>query len=165
MNEIKLNIENLSAAEREQLMALAEKANKAKNKIWKPKYHYTYYTINKHGNIIYQTWSNDEYDIGAYELGNVFRTKEGAEEELNRRKILTKWKRLSIEAGEDKNPWDGNNEHFFMYFDVVRDKLITKSFVAVHMASIFFPSEESLENAITEIGEDNVKKYILGIKE
>lgn len=163
MDEIKLNLENLSEAERKQLIALVEKANKPKSKIWKPEYG-EYYLICSGGNIGRMLWYGDNSDKGAYEIGNVFPTKEEADEELTRRKILTKWKRLSIEAGEDENPWDGNHEHFFIYFDVVRDKLVTKAFTGVHMASIFFPSEESLDNAIEEIGEDNVKKYILDVK-
>ena len=43
MDEIKLNMENLTKEEREQLLKLVEKANRKESKVWKPKYNDKYY--------------------------------------------------------------------------------------------------------------------------
>lgn len=165
MNEIKLNLENLSDAEREQLMALVGKANKQKSKVWKPEYGDVYHLIGLgcSGDIGKLTWYNDESDIEAYELGNVFRTEEEAKEEITRRKILTKWKRLSIESGENENPWDREHGHYTVYFS--KDRVLIQCIVANKMSTTYFASKRSIIHAISEIGENNVKKYILEVNE
>lgn len=165
MNEIEVNMENLNEEERKQLLSLIEKANKTNKKYWKPRNGEEYFSIGICDNVLHQVWKEDCFDRSSFEIGNVFKTKDEAEEEIKRRKILAKWKQLSVESGEEDNPWDSNNGHHLVSFNV-KEKLLRRSEVYnIHYCGIYFKTAKSLEDAIKEIGEENVKKYILGVKE
>lgn len=165
MENIKIDINNLSNEEREQLMALIEKANKPKNKVWKPENCDVYYCLSNEGTPIIINWNNSASDINRWDVGNVFHTQEEAAEEAKRRRILTEWKRLSIESGENENEWNGDNNHFCVYYNYSGGKLTVDCWYEQKRTEIYFATKESLLNAISEIGIPNVKKYILGIKE
>ena len=81
MDNITVNMENLSEEERASLVALIEKANKPQSKVWKP----------KEGDAYFFVWSDGTV------IGDCFRTKEEAEEKVKELKVKAKWKRLSIE--------------------------------------------------------------------
>lgn len=100
-----------------------------------------------------------------YEAGELFSTKELCEEHQKERIYKEKWKRLSIESGEDKNPWDGDHAHWYVSYSVANECLRMGPSYHTTDANVYFSSCEAAENAIKEIGEDNVKRYILGIKE
>lgn len=161
MDSISVNLENLSEQERESLMKLIEKANKPKSKVWKPKTGERYWSISMEGAILSYVWDNNYFDNKLYDVDNVFREEE-AREEVIRRKMLKRWKDLSIESGEDGNPWDGNSFHWYAYLD--EDNVRISCLDSTHDANIFFQTREACEAAIGELGKDNVKKYILGIK-
>lgn len=163
MNEIKVNLENLSEDERELLMSLIEKANNSKSKVWKPVNDETYYYIDEVG-IGETKWSDSFYqDTFLYEIGNLFRTEDEAEEEIQRRKICKQWENLSIESGEADNPWNGENQHWVCYYSSYYDKVKTDCITSAKEANIYFTTHESLLNAIEAIGEENVRKYILRV--
>lgn len=166
MNEIKVNFENLSQVERETLMKLVEKGSKPKSRVPHPTQQNKGYVVN--------VWSSsvtrgdvymDEYLQRVDELGLWFPTREEAEEEITRLKMLTKWKHLSIEAGEADNPWDGKRWHWTVAWDSVDRSFYYQRYGCTVYATTFFPTVKSLKAAIAELGEDNVKKYILGVKE
>lgn len=160
---ISLNLENLNDDERKLLMSLVEKGNKPKSKVWKPKLKDAVYILYSDGEILHYNYDN-RLSIN-YELGNLFPTKEAAEEELKRRKIIKRWKDLSIESGEEDNPWDGKCVHYYAYFDYSKGSIeITNAWVC-RCKEAYFTSSKSIKEAITEIGKENVKKYILNVKE
>lgn len=163
MNEIKINMDNLSEDERNQLMKLIEKTNEPKSRVWRPECGECYYYINACGAVCASRWTEVGLDNECYDIGNVFRTKEEAAEEVKRRKILAKWKRLSIESGEASNEWNKKNEHWFVFF--LYNKIEVTFGIAIKSEATYFQTKESILNAIEDIGEENVKKYILGIKE
>lgn len=165
MENIKLDMENLSNEEREQLIALIEKANKPKSKVWKPEIGEHYYIVCSDGTITITPYTDSSYQKDVYNFGNMFPSLEEAKEESECRKILTKWKRLSIESGENENEWNGVNTHWFCYYHYSNGKIYTDAYTTCKYASTYFSTEKSLLDAIAEIGEDNVKKYILDIKE
>ena len=164
-DKITISMENLTKEEREQLMKLVKKASEGKeSKIWKPKDGQGYYTI-FNGEICNYYWNGVSFDEQAFAVGDVFLTREEAVEELERRKILTQWKRLSVEAGEEENPWDANNCHWYVFYKSNLKEIDIDFYSEFNLGIVYFPSLESLENAIQIIGEENVKKYILGVKE
>ena len=165
MDSISVNLENLSEQERESLMKLIEKANKSKSKVWKPTHkRETYYSIKGTGNVVTYVWNDDDMDAKIYEIGNCFRTQTEAEEEVTRLKMLKYWKDLSIESGEDENPWDTYQYHFYVGYQHDIGQLRICSSKITQYESVCFKSENACRAAIKELGEDNVKKYILGIK-
>ena len=72
MDEIKVNLENLTDAEREQLLSIIEKANKPKNKVWKPKYGEYYWYINEFGYIYRTHNTNSNFDEWHIASGNYY---------------------------------------------------------------------------------------------
>ena len=163
---ISLNLENLNKEERKLLMSLVEKGNKPKSKVWKPEDEQIVYRILADGEITtFKYFAQNGYCINIYNIGNIFPTPEAAKEELKRRKILKRWKDLSIESGEEENPWDGRHNHWYISYGISTKRLVCYSCANEYYEGSFFASKESLQAAVKEIGEDNVKKYILNIKE
>lgn len=164
MTEIKLNLENLTDAERKKLMWLVEKANKPKSEVWKPEYGKQYWYIGWAGYVQSGAWLNNSDQKDTYAIGNCFRTREEAEEEVTRRKMLKRWKDFSILSGEDDNPWDGTSKHYCACLNE-EDNVRVAYVMCVHDANTFFATRKACEEAVEELGEENVKKYILGVKE
>lgn len=162
---LNVNLENLTAEEYEALMKLVEKSQKKNSKVWKPTVGERFYFISTYGILDYRTWYDDVPCTNLFEIGNVFPTLEAAEEELTRRKMLTKWERLSIESGEDENPLDSTNGHWSVCYNHLTKKLNFSAVVHCKYEEVYFPTKESLLAAIEELGEDNVKRYILGVKD
>lgn len=162
MDEIKLNMENLTKEEREQLLKLIEKANKQDNKIWKPEDGDIYYFIDSYGDIYYCTWgsyvTNSEFgpDSSKYALGNCFKTKEEAEFALERRKVITELERFAKENNNPKLvPYQGY--HLVCACGEVK--------AAAFAGAITFTDICIAEKAIETIGKDRLKKYYFGIEE
>lgn len=162
---LNVNLENLTAEEREILTKLVEKSNEKQSKVWKPKDFDIYYRISDFGEVTQKNWYDIDDDKGAYEINNVFHTYEEAEEELTRRKMLAKWKRLSIEAGEGENKWNGENDHWMIGYSHSLSEVQTLRLIDCKYSEVCFPTKKSLLAAIEEIGEDNVKRYILGVRD
>ena len=166
MNEtITVNMNNLTDSEREQLMHLIEKSSKKTSKMWKPELGDQFYIILSNGDVFKQAWDGGPNDEHFYLIGNIFRTKEEAKEEVERIKLLTQWKQLSIESGEDENPWGKNSRHYFAYYSYNSSSISFDFAECCRSNRIYFPSMESLKKAIQIVGYENVKKYILGIEE
>ena len=164
-DKIKIIMENLSNEEREQLMHLIEKSSKKTSKMWKPELGDQFYIILSNGDVFKQAWDGGPNDEHFYLIGNIFRTKEEAKEEVERIKLLTQWKHLSVEAGEDENPWDSDKRHWYVYYDYGL-KILDMSFNdTFNSGKVYLPSVKSLKNAIETVGEENVKRYVLGVKE
>ena len=125
-----------------------------------------YYTPNYRSRIFYDklSWCDDSLDNLLYECGMVFRTEEEAAEkgkaeyytkrfaaksdvtdEMNRIVDITKWYAL----------WDYEDKSIYFYSWCVIEQ----------QGSVSFSSRAKLKEAIAEIGEDNFKRYVLGVKE
>lgn len=162
--KIEIELDNLMADEQEMAKKLAKLAKKEKkNSIWKPQIGDTYYFIDG-SSANYSTWDDDFIDRDWFAIGNCFQTKEEAEEALIKIQMQTKWKQMSLEAGEADNPWDRKHNHYFVEWDTEDKKLDIDCNAIFFTQKTYFPTEESLEAAITELGEENIKKYILGVK-
>lgn len=163
---ISLNLENLNNDERKLLMSLVEKGNKPKSKVWKPETGNFVYVITADNTINRFTYKEtNNYDRMAYNIGNLFSTNDAAEEEAKRRKIIKRWKDLSIESGEEDNPWNADNAHFKVVYNVTDKEIRTYPITFNRDQSVCFRTKQSILDAIKEIGEENVKKYILNVKE
>ena len=170
MDTINVNLENLNEEERKLLMSLVEKGNAPrptpKSKVWKPKDGEKIYLMRPNGTICSAVYHCIETcGDRIYDLGNLFPTEEAVKEEAKRRQILKRWKDLSIESGETENHWDCKSQHWFISCRVSSKQITYYSTAYEYYEGVFFASKESAEAAVKEIGEDNVKKYILNIKE
>lgn len=161
---LNVNVENITDEEREMLMKLVKKCSENKNKVWMPKYGEHYWFVE--GSKVFDgLWCNQQYDKDRYAYGEIFKTKEEAEEEAVRRKMIAKWKMLSIEAGEDENEWNNINRHWAVRYSYENQDVEIIYVTYNRHSDFYFPSWDSISNAVYTLGKDNIKKYILGVKD
>lgn len=161
-NNITVNMDNLSDEERNTLLNLIEKANKRKNKVWKPEIGEGYYCINSDSNkmISYYHWQNDVYDKHYYETGNCFKTKEEAEFTLEKQKVITELKRFALENNDELDWNDTDKKKYFIEYDH-RGKFIDfdYSYFKKIADNIYFSSKEIARETVETIGIERLKKY------
>lgn len=157
-NEIKELKERLERLE-------TEKIEEPLSKRWKPEYNETYYVVVSQEDITDYIWDGGYFDKWSYLTGNCFKTKEEAEEHKKQIEYTARYKNYIEEHNE---PIDWNNQlqnKFAVYYDC-SDKIIDVEQVKTYkdQGTIYASSEGILWDAIKEIGEDNFKKYVLGVK-
>lgn len=173
MEEIKVNLENLTNEERETLLKLVEKGNKTNKKRERLE---IYCCIGNDGGIVYQNDhyfnNNDDYDDIKYNefhyrFGNYFKTKEEAEFARKKRLIYQQLKDYALNHNTKEIDLNNNIQHkWFMRYDNVCKKMRYYCMTSLlHMHQIYFTSEKIARDAVEEIGEDNIKKYLFGVNE
>lgn len=158
--EIK-NLNNLTADEKQTLEKLVEKANR-ESKVFKPTCGQGYYLLTSDGFICSDTGKNnhDNLDYLRFKLGNCFETREQAKFAIEKQKVYMQLKHYALEHNEQEIDWsDGAQAKYFM--GLAHGKIfIYKYYVIQFLNQIYFTSEEIAKNAIAEIGEDKIKKYL-----
>lgn len=98
-------------------------------------------------------------------MGNCFETKEQAEFAIDKQKVYTELKRYALEHNEEENDWNDIDKCKW-YITKDCGKLNVYSFYRLQFLNqIYFTSEEIAQNAIKEIGEDRIKKYLFEVGE
>lgn len=167
-NNITVNMENLSQEERTTLLSLIEKANKPKNKVWKPEENETYYYSYSDCHIEKTTCDNRNMYKNRYAIGNCFKTKKEAEFALERQKVIMELKRFALEHNEKEIDWSNDDEQkYCLYFNHERNRIMIDNFYVSQFLSeqIYFTSDTIAQQAIKEIGEERIKKYYFEVKE
>lgn len=124
--------------------------------VWDLKDADEYWLINTLGEICKHTWYSDSIDTKCRNQGNAFLTKEEAEFEKKRREVYAKVKKYASPFNYDRVNWAPS----------CNGKRIDMSFVyAMQEAHLYFESREKIEQAIAEVGEEDFKKYYLGVTE
>ena len=163
MEEIKVNLDNLTNEERETLLKLVEKGNKTNKKRERLE---TYYFISDEGAICWEHTLGTVNEI-RYRLGNYFKTKEEAEFARKKQLIYQKLKDYALEHNTEEIDWINYNQTKWIIgynndYKKIRYYWITS---LIHINQIYFTSEKIARDAVEEIGEDNIKKYLFGVKE
>ena len=161
MKEIKLNVENLSEEDREQLMKLVEKANN-KQVTYKPSFGTIYWYISSEGALYHSEWDEHFMDKMRYGIGNCFKTKEEAAFALEKQKVVAELKRFAEEHNKEKRDFG-----FCIIYDNLSNKVavhfVESSFFNYGMA--FFESAKVADLAIKQIGKERLKKYYFEVEE
>lgn len=132
--------------------------------IWDLKDGDKYFYIDSVGGFPNMTWNNDEYDVLIRNQGNVFLTKEEAEFEKKRREVYTTVKRYAHEFSKEE--WNDTkiNKYYACYN--YKDHSIIKGFNShVSNSKLYFQTVADIDKAIAAVGEEDFKKYYLGVKE
>ena len=153
MDEIKLNMKNLTKEEREQLLELVEKANKKESKVWKPEESEAYYYIDNCGRI-FQNIVCSEMDDDRYCIGNCFKTKEEAEFSLERKKVIVELERFAKDHNEDCGLY---------ILRYAYGKIMADCETGYGLGCVRFSSPEVAKKAVEEIGADRLIKYYFGV--
>lgn len=125
-----------------------------KSLIW-PSIGDQYYNLRDSGQIeFFTTWHGTDYEKSILEQGNIFKTLEEVRQEKDRRIILTKLKKYTNKNGQ----W------------VITYKELSKKQLQVYidrdieerghryLGLLYFSSKEMAENAIRDIGSENIIK-------
>lgn len=130
-----------------------------------PKYGSEYYYIDYE--VCKSAWCDDAIDKNRLSVGNIFKTREEAEFEVERLKVIHEMKQFA----EPKDyEWDSFNEHYYIYYRFM-NYMNTNDVVEIgHVNScksdeIYFKSEKDAKACIEAVGEDRIKKYYLRIED
>ena len=137
---------------------------KEKNKSWKPQCGEKYYTISTRGTINFDIFV-DENNTDAVRLllGNVFETEEDAKKMLDKLKIINRLRELSNIKFVD----DCSKLRYSISYDVDTKKVrpSMNRYSRLLPFDLYFETDKDCQNAIDEIGEENLKKYYFDIVE
>ena len=117
-----------------------------------------YWYLDSFGSYSYSDWSDCVSRINQRNQGNVFLTKEEAEFEAKRREVVAKVRKYT-------RPFKNNCENWYPYWNCNSYLIgccLDKEFKS---AMDYFESNAQIESAINEVGEDDFKKYYLGVVE
>lgn len=134
-------------------------------KTCKPKYGTIYFYLSILGEICSKTWRDMDDDYRMYALGNCFFTEEEAIFAREKEKIIAALQRYAIKHNVDDIDWNNYEQkkwyfycnHNQIYYDYSNDN---KDY-----ETVYFDTEETVQNAVEVIGEDKIKKYLFNIKE
>ena len=163
-NNITVNMDNLTTDERNTLLKLIEKANKPKNKVWKPELNEMYYAISDVVNI-FETRNNSEIDDKRHNIGNCFKTKEEAEFALEKQKVFTELKRFALENNECELDWNNEYHKYYLFYNYKTGKVDVEYDISWKTSSVYFSSEDIAKQAIEAVSEDRLKKYYFEVND
>ena len=133
-------------------------------KRWIPVENERYYYINgdlKIGDVIFY---DDKYDNNLIELGDCFNTKEEAQFVADKIKYNLMFKNYVEEHSEPLDWKNHQQEKWCVYYDYYNNCIGCDWRVGLKIqGEIYASSKQILKDAINYVGEENVKKYILGV--
>lgn len=136
-----------------------ENKKKDANKRWKPKFGENYFRIDSCDDIALLRWDNDIIDNKYYNFRNIYKTKEEAEFEVERRKVM-------IELQNYADEHNGEIEHpaYAFWIALNEDEITveTESYLAP-VGTVLFSNEDTAYDAIEAIGEDRILRYMFRI--
>ncbi len=119
------------------------------------------YAIKTAGDVSDFIWSGCPFDRHVAEIGNCFRTKEEAEFEAERRKVLAEMKKF---AEPEDRIWDGENQHWVIYLNIYNGSINIDYYTIHKYDLIYFESAEKAEECVKAIGIGKIRKYYLGVE-
>lgn len=121
-----------------------------------PKTGCRYYVIQSDLRIGVLIYSNDEIDKVKMSIGNIFKTREEAEFELERLKVIAKMKQYA--------DYTIKNGYYIAY--LIDNKELRIGYDDnFKIADILFHSREEADRCINEVGAENIIKYYFRVKE
>lgn len=153
--------ENLTDEEMKTVEKLVKKAKVKKSKVFKPKHgELYYYLVGTAVNARY--WLDKFIDKDRYSVGNCFETREQATFAAEKQKVYAELKRYALEHNEEEIDWENRFQNKYCLFYDHKGECI-KAFgycISEELGQIYFTSEQIARNAVKEIGEDRIKKYL-----
>lgn len=155
LKELKERLEKLEAAKIEELQL----------KRWKPNKYERYCRVNNCGDVCSTGWDNDRLDNFNYLIGNCFETEEEAEEYKKQIEYTVRYKNYIQEHSEPLDWNDACSYKYYAEFEYDENEINVDCYRTwKSQGTIYASSKQIIRDAIKEIGEDNFKKYVLGVK-
>ena len=130
---------------------------------WKPKEGETYYFISNLGVALSTTWTGVCHDSLMFAIGNVFETKEEAEFEVERLKVIAELKEFT-ESKDRSGKWLYTAHYAICYSHYAKEVQVGE-YNYYTPTDILFESKERAKEAVKSVGEERIKKYYLRVKE
>ena len=119
-----------------------------------------YWTLDDSADIFEATWDSDSIDRSRFAIGNVFRTEADAEEEIERRKVLTELRQLARESwGGGKTDWSNSAQSKYrLQFDYYTEGWYASFCNATQQqGAVWFATEQAAHAAVETIGAERLK--------
>lgn len=128
--------------------------------VWNLKNGDIYWYLASEGTIYSAFWCENTVSKRKRAHGNCFLTKEDAEFEIMRRKvevILLKYGRRGFKYSED---------NYYIYYEYDESSIEICCYESFQdQGVIYFDTEDLCQKAMIAAGEENIKKYIFGVKD
>lgn len=148
-----------------ELKAMKIEEPQSKLKSWKPNTNEKYWLIRTYGQTDWFYWVDDENDNWHYLTGNCFKTKEEAEEYKKKIEYIARYKNYIEEHSEPLYWNDIDPKRWYAKFNYDENKILVDYYHYERFQGVIYASSEQIIwDAINYIGEDNFKKYVLGVK-
>lgn len=161
--------------EKENILASIDNRNKRLNEIdnlikeieeqgkkWKIEIGKEYYYLNNNGTIGESKFDDDRIDRKKLMIGNYFKTKEEAEFEVERLKIIEELKEFAYEFSDEE--WKNSEICKYSIVCDCRDRSICMcDSYFVKKTDLYFKSLEDMKKAIEKVRRDRVIKYYFRI--
>ena len=118
-----------------------------------------YWYIIASGEVSGSFWAYTMLDKQMLEFGNIFKTKEEAEFEVERLTVLRELEKMG-------RPFNFGIENWYVYLNKHSDIDYSLKYESeVVYGDYYFSSYDEAKEAIDKIGEDRIKKYLFGVNE
>ena len=117
-----------------------------------------YWKVGEWGEIVAYDWFDNENHTKRYDQGNVFKTQQEAENERDRRALLTRFKQFRDKCNGDWKPFEHGNQ-FYISFDTMTNVIHTNCVYINKSFALFgyFKNKPDCERAIDLFG-DEIKR-------
>lgn len=142
-----------------------EEKNKKTRKNWKPERGEGYWVIYSDGSVTSDMWRGEyAQDISRYRSGNIFRTREEAEEVSEKRKVKAELERLAEELNGDREiDWENDEQRKYHLcggkLEILSDNV---NWVTRTEGVTYCLDKNFLNEAKKRIGEEWLKKLFIG---
>lgn len=128
--------------------------------VWDLKDGDPYYYLESEGTITLASWCENIVSKRKRAHGNVFLTGKEADFEVERRKIEA----ILLKYG--RREFKNRDYNFYIVYDHNNSlATILNDTFCQYSNTIYFDTEELCQKAIGEVGKENIKKYIFGVKD
>lgn len=140
----------------ERLKEVKDKYEKIKPKLG---YTETYWYIHNDGHVFGGFRSDTQPERNMFAIGNIFKNKEEALLEVERRKVLHELRMMG-------RPFKENAKNWVVSLDIDNNISATYSvFSRFVYGDYYFDTENEALESVEKIGADRIKKYLFGIEE
>lgn len=152
-----MNLQEEIKALKQRISELEQQAEQEKEF---PKRGDKYHFIEANGRIDWFQWDESSFGLRAQDLGNIYKTDEEAQFVREKLKVEAELRKFSrpFKEGENRN-W------FILWNTYEQDVEIDWAASLVRQGTIYFESKEKVQQAISTVGEERIKKYLFGVED
>lgn len=161
----KQELQNEINKTKEHLAKMEKMLIECENERWKPKKGQKYYYCTKEYQVLYLNWYDTKTDEELYSTYNCFQTREQAEAEAEKILVRRMLEDIARRLNKDNTIcWrlTTNQVKFYIFLGAGDELTFTSTYINRAQGTIYCLDENFLDVAISEIGEERLKKYLRG---